>query len=93
SALLSFVMALRSALQRIITASGPGFGNWQWRLAILPFAFGGLGVYSAGDVLNYAFIASRMQSAALQTKLLRHVGICGISYIITRGRFLDLASF
>ncbi|GJX31972.1 putative reverse transcriptase domain-containing protein [Tanacetum coccineum] len=27
------------------------------------------------DILNYAFIASRLQSAALQTKLLRHVDI------------------
>ncbi|GKC53498.1 hypothetical protein Tco_1076243 [Tanacetum coccineum] len=43
--------------------------------ATLPFAFGGLGIYSAGDVLNYAFIASRLQSATLQTKLLRDVGI------------------
>ncbi|GKC73920.1 hypothetical protein Tco_1119803 [Tanacetum coccineum] len=68
-------MALRSALERIVTASGPGFGDWQWRLSTLPFAFGGLGVYSAGDVLNYAFVASRLQSAALQTKLIRHVGI------------------
>ncbi|GKB82154.1 hypothetical protein Tco_0949049, partial [Tanacetum coccineum] len=69
----SFDTALRSSLERIVT--GPGFGNWQWRLATLPFAFGGLDVYSAGDVLNYAFIASRMQSAALQTKLLQDVGI------------------
>ncbi|GJU61066.1 hypothetical protein Tco_1238832 [Tanacetum coccineum] len=30
---------------------------------------------SMGDVLNYAFIASRLQSAALQTKLLRHADI------------------
>ncbi|GJW81351.1 hypothetical protein Tco_0145326 [Tanacetum coccineum] len=52
----------------ICTASGPGFGDWQWRIATLPFAFGGLGIYSAGDVLNYAFIASRLQSATLQTK-------------------------
>ncbi|GJT44678.1 hypothetical protein Tco_0953393 [Tanacetum coccineum] len=44
SAQLSFDMALRSALERIVTASGPGFGNWQWRLATLPFSFGGLGL-------------------------------------------------
>ncbi|GJX42243.1 hypothetical protein Tco_0257233, partial [Tanacetum coccineum] len=75
SAQLSFDIALRSALERIVTASGSGFGDWQWRLATLPFAFGGLGIYSAGDVLNYAFIASRLQSDTLQTKLLRHVGI------------------
>ncbi|GJT81213.1 zinc finger, CCHC-type containing protein [Tanacetum coccineum] len=75
SAQRSFDVALRSSLERIVTASGPGFGDWQWRLATLPFAFGGLGVYSAGDVLNYAFLASRLQSAGLQTKLLRHTSI------------------
>ncbi|GJR84358.1 hypothetical protein Tco_0155143 [Tanacetum coccineum] len=75
SAQRSFDVALRSSLERIVTASGPGFGDWQWRLATLPFSFGGLGVYSAGDVLNYAFLASRLQSAGLQTKLLRHTGI------------------
>ncbi|GKA30369.1 putative reverse transcriptase domain-containing protein, partial [Tanacetum coccineum] len=47
SAQLSFDMALRSTLERIVTASGPGFGDWKWRLRTLPFAFGGLGVYSA----------------------------------------------
>ncbi|GJX10345.1 retrovirus-related pol polyprotein from transposon TNT 1-94 [Tanacetum coccineum] len=63
---------------RIVMASGSGFGDWKWRLATLPFAFGGLGIYSAGDVLNYAFIASRLQSATLQTKLLRDVGIVAL---------------
>nr|GEU76360.1 hypothetical protein [Tanacetum cinerariifolium] len=75
SAQCSFDMALRSALECIVTASGSGFDDWQWIHATLPFAFGGIGVYSAGDVLNYAFLASRLQSAALQTKILRHVGI------------------
>nr|GEX33865.1 hypothetical protein [Tanacetum cinerariifolium] len=49
SAQHSFDMDLRSALERIVTASGPGFGNLQWRLATLPFAFGGLGVYSTAS--------------------------------------------
>nr|GEY08971.1 hypothetical protein [Tanacetum cinerariifolium] len=51
------------------------FGDWQWRLATLPFAFGGLSVSPVGDVLNYAFLASQLQSASLQTKLLWHYGI------------------
>ncbi|GJV46938.1 hypothetical protein Tco_1437150 [Tanacetum coccineum] len=60
SAQRPFDVALRSSLERNFTASGPEFGDWQWRLATLPFAFGRLGVYSAGDVLNYAFLASRL---------------------------------
>ncbi|GJS24553.1 hypothetical protein Tco_0453185 [Tanacetum coccineum] len=75
SAQCYFDLALRSSLERIVTVSRPGFGDWQWRLATLPFAFGGIGVYSAGDVLNYAFLASRPQFAGLQTKLLLHTRI------------------
>ncbi|GJT74237.1 hypothetical protein Tco_1040962 [Tanacetum coccineum] len=48
--LLRACAALRFDLERIVTASGPGFSDWQWRLSTLPFAFGGLGVYSAGLV-------------------------------------------
>nr|GEZ01851.1 putative reverse transcriptase domain-containing protein [Tanacetum cinerariifolium] len=58
SAQCSFYMALHSALERIVTAFGPGFGDWKWRLATLPLAFVGLGVYCACDVLKYAFRAS-----------------------------------
>ncbi|GJW74528.1 hypothetical protein Tco_0133898 [Tanacetum coccineum] len=38
----SFDAALCYALKRIVTASGLGFGDWQWGLSTLPFAFGGL---------------------------------------------------
>ncbi|GJZ74740.1 hypothetical protein Tco_0639205 [Tanacetum coccineum] len=41
------LLLLHASLERIVTASGHGFGDWQWRLSTLPFAFGGLGVYSA----------------------------------------------
>nr|GEX51250.1 hypothetical protein [Tanacetum cinerariifolium] len=58
--LLRSCTALRSSLERIVTTSGPGFGKCQWRFATLPFAFGELGIYSAGDVMNYAFLASRL---------------------------------
>nr|GEV60765.1 reverse transcriptase domain-containing protein [Tanacetum cinerariifolium] len=49
--------ALRFALERIVTASGLGFGNWQWKLATLLFAFGGLGVESYGLAFNDALCA------------------------------------
>ncbi|GJR29603.1 putative reverse transcriptase domain-containing protein [Tanacetum coccineum] len=38
----SFDVALCSALERIVTAFGPEFGDWQWRLSTLPFSFRGL---------------------------------------------------
>ncbi|GKA36384.1 hypothetical protein Tco_0722875 [Tanacetum coccineum] len=81
----SFDAALRSSLEHIITASDPGFGDCQWRLSTLPFAFGGLGVYSISDVLSYAFIASRLEFAGLQSKLLRD------SNIVTFGPAFDNA--
>nr|GEV58985.1 hypothetical protein [Tanacetum cinerariifolium] len=71
----SFNAALCSSLECIIIAFSPGFSDSQWRLSTFPFAFGGLGVYSAGDVLNYAFLTSRLQSAGLQSKLLRDSNI------------------
>ncbi|GJX12102.1 putative reverse transcriptase domain-containing protein [Tanacetum coccineum] len=79
SAQCSFDVALRSSLKHIVTASGPGFGDWQWRLATLRFTFRGIGVYSTDDVLNNAFLASRLQSADLQTKLLWHTGDVDLS--------------
>ncbi|GJU16617.1 hypothetical protein Tco_1144583 [Tanacetum coccineum] len=45
----SFDAALRSALEHIVTASGPRLGDWKWRLATLPFAFRGLGIYCAAS--------------------------------------------
>ncbi|GKC57606.1 hypothetical protein Tco_1085204, partial [Tanacetum coccineum] len=82
----SFDTALCCAQERIVTTSGPSFDDWQWGLATLPFTFGGCGVYYACYVLNYAFLASRLQSASLQTKLLRYFGI------VTYGPTFDDAS-
>ncbi|GKA63271.1 hypothetical protein Tco_0762877 [Tanacetum coccineum] len=51
------------------------------------------------DVLNYAFVASRLQSATLQTKLLRHVGIVtsgltfdGALYMFNKAMEIDFLS-
>ncbi|GJU20705.1 hypothetical protein Tco_1154047 [Tanacetum coccineum] len=53
--------------ERIVTDSGPGFGDWQWRLATLPFACGGLGVYSAGDTALWTSQREDHTSDWLQT--------------------------
>nr|GEU82297.1 hypothetical protein [Tanacetum cinerariifolium] len=71
----SFDVNLCSSLERTVTISGPRFVDWQWWLATLPFSFGGLGVYSTGDVLNYVFLTSRLQTTSLQTRLFQHYDI------------------
>ena len=65
-----FDQTLRASLEKIVPTSGPGFGDWQWRLATLPIKLGGLGILSAGDIIQYAFLASRMQTSGLQEKIL-----------------------
>ncbi|GJW06041.1 uncharacterized mitochondrial protein-like protein [Tanacetum coccineum] len=67
SAQRSFDVALRSYLEHIVTASGTGFGDWKWRLVTLPFAFGGLGVYYAGDV----FVTFRIFRSFSTSSILR----------------------
>ncbi|GKB89853.1 hypothetical protein Tco_0962125 [Tanacetum coccineum] len=57
---VEFDQALRASLEKIVTALGPEFGDWQWRLATLPIKLGGLGILSARDIIHYAFLASRL---------------------------------
>nr|GEZ97617.1 hypothetical protein [Tanacetum cinerariifolium] len=72
---VQFDQALRDSLEKVVTASGPGFGDWQWRLATLPVKLGGLGILSTGDIIQYAFLASRLQTNDLQAKILMKTGI------------------
>ncbi|GKD74403.1 putative reverse transcriptase domain-containing protein [Tanacetum coccineum] len=55
---LSFDAALRSALERIITASSPRFGDLQWRHFSLPFAFERLSVYYIDLLSNPSEVAA-----------------------------------
>ncbi|XP_057547326.1 uncharacterized protein LOC130825888 [Amaranthus tricolor] len=57
---VQFDLALCSSLEKIVTASEPGFGDWLWRLATLPIKRGGLGIYSTDYVINYAFLTFRL---------------------------------
>ena len=67
---IQFDNALRTSLEKIVTVSGPGFRDGQWRLATLPIKMGGLGIYSPGDVIKYVFLASLLQTDSLQAKIL-----------------------
>ncbi|GKA14510.1 hypothetical protein Tco_0694156, partial [Tanacetum coccineum] len=54
AAQILFDQVLRASLEKVVTASGSGFGDWQWRLATLPIKLGGLGILSAGDIIRLA---------------------------------------
>nr|GEY90796.1 hypothetical protein [Tanacetum cinerariifolium] len=72
---VQFDQALRASLENVVTASGPRFGDWKWRLATFQIKLGGLGILSAGDIIQYAFLASRLQTSTLQTKILMKTDI------------------
>ncbi|GJR95267.1 hypothetical protein Tco_0267441 [Tanacetum coccineum] len=51
------LLLLHTCAERIVTAYGPRFGEWQWTLAKFPLSFEGLGVYSTGLPLKIPYIA------------------------------------
>ena len=79
---VQFDLALRDFLEKIVTASGPGFGDWQWRLATLPIKMGGLGIFSAGDLINYAFFTSRLQTSLLQARILANIDLHSLDRLL-----------
>ena len=79
-----FDLALRSSLEKITTTSGSGLGNRQWRFATLPIQMGGLGIRSAGDVINYSFLTSRLQISSLQAKILANSDLSSLGSAFER---------
>lgn len=65
------LVALRKALENIVTSEGPRFGDLQWRLTTLHIRSGGLVVYDAGAARMFAFVASRVKSIELENHILR----------------------
>ncbi|XP_021728749.1 uncharacterized protein LOC110695831 [Chenopodium quinoa] len=79
----TFDGALRSSLERIVTASGLRFGDWQWRLATLPFAFGGLGCTPQTGLSD--FVLGQVVVDAAHRKRVKYEASCrliGYGYIL-----------
>ncbi|GKB92642.1 hypothetical protein Tco_0964914 [Tanacetum coccineum] len=96
----SFDAALRSALERIVTASGHSFGDWQWRLDTLPFALGGLFVYCVayGPAFNDALCVfnTKMETGLLSNtseitspKLMKKLSCSACSKVFTGDIYED----
>nr|GEW63015.1 hypothetical protein [Tanacetum cinerariifolium] len=79
-----FDQALRDSLEKVVTASGPGFGDWRWWFATLPIKLGGLGILSAGDIIQYVFLASCLKTNDLHAKILMKTGIDSHGYSFQR---------
>ena len=56
---------------------------------------GGLGIYSAVNVINYAFLASHLQTSSLQAKILANSDISsmGLAFERALGAFRVLCGF
>jgi ubiquitin carboxyl-terminal hydrolase 44/49 len=65
-----FELELVGALRRITVADGPHFGEFQVSLSTLPVTLGGLGIQLPSDILNFAFVASAIESNELQRGIL-----------------------
>ncbi|GJV48375.1 hypothetical protein Tco_1438587 [Tanacetum coccineum] len=87
---------LRTTLERIVTTYGHGFANSQWRLATLPFSFGGLGMYFSGLAFNDALCKfnTKIEDDLLSNE--NHIVSCadiiGIKYrhIVVRDTLVDI---
>lgn len=71
---------LQRTIEEIVVGEGPYFEDLQWRVSSLSIRVRELCLYSAVEIIAYAFVTSRIQSLMLHDYILRGGGVNGIDF-------------